>query len=217
MVEAVGDWIQTPTASLRQLGTSVLTGPFGTQLSASEYIDGGVPVVNPVHIRRGRIEPETGVTIPDDVAVRLARHRLRAGDLVLCRKGDVGRAALVEPHADGWICGSDSIAVRPSSRRLASRYLAGILRIDYYRQYLVANSTGAMLANLNESTLLSLRVPKLSLDAQAAAIGRLHKIHEHRDGLATHLTRQIALLKEHRQTLITATTTGEFEIPGASA
>ena len=57
MIDAVGDWRLVRTVSLRQLQTLVVTGPFGTQLAAAEYTSGHVPVVNPVHIQRGRIAP----------------------------------------------------------------------------------------------------------------------------------------------------------------
>jgi type I restriction enzyme S subunit len=216
LLKTAGDWRHVPTVSLRQMGTSVVTGPFGTQLAAAEYVSDGIPVVNPVHIRQGRIVPEQGVTVTEVTARRLSRHRLRPGDLVLGRKGDVGRAALVEVHQSGWICGSDSIAVRPQLDLLSAEFLVGVLRIGYFRQQLVAESTGAMVASVNESALLSFRLPAVPIAAQNEAVRRTHQIHRRREVVVRSLTRQITLLQERRQALITAAVTGELDIAGAA-
>ena len=65
------------------------TGPFGTQLSASEYIEGGVPVINPTHIVGSTIVPNAAVSVTAEKADALSRHDLVAGDIVLGRKGEV--------------------------------------------------------------------------------------------------------------------------------
>ena len=133
------------------------------------------------------------------------------------RKGDVGRAAIVPSHADGWICGSDSIAIRCDSRQLVPDYLAAVLHVDLYRQQLQSNSTGALVASVNEGTLVALRLPDLTVQEQESAIERIAVIRDKRDSLVSRLERQIALLQEHRQALITAAVTGQFEIPGVAA
>ena len=100
LLDAVGDWRTQPSRTLRQYGTNVLTGPFGTVLTASEYVEGGVPLVNPTHIRSGEIVPEPEVTVPEQVAARISRHRLSVGDVVMGRKGDVGRSAIISERED---------------------------------------------------------------------------------------------------------------------
>ncbi|MEU3621054.1 restriction endonuclease subunit S [Amycolatopsis coloradensis] len=216
MLEIAGDWRRCDTVSLRQFGTSVLTGPFGTQLAASEYISGGVPVINPTHIKRGKITPEEIVSVAASAAARLSRHRLSAGDLVMGRKGDVGRTAIVDARADGWLCGSDSIAIRPSPERLIPAYLAMVMSIDIYRQQLMAKSTGATLANVNESTLKDLRVPHRSVVSQEECVRMAEHVNECYERLVSALEQQISLLREHRQALITAAVTGEMKVPGVS-
>jgi type I restriction enzyme, S subunit len=229
MMEVVDDWEQAeglatlgdfrtgPTKTLRQYGVGVLTGPFGTVLSAAEYVDGGVPLINPTHIRRGRLEPELGVSVPQGVADRIKRHKLRPDDVVMGRKGDVGRCAIVPPSAAGWICGSDSIAIRCNREGLRPEYIAGILQLDLYRQQLQRNSTGAMVASVNEGTLLGLRLLDVPPTQQADAVERWNGVIRRRDRLVERLDRQIDLLLEHRQALLTAAVTGDLEVPGVAA
>lgn len=42
-------------AELRHLGVRVTTGPFGTVFAASDYVTGGVPMINPTHISKGEL------------------------------------------------------------------------------------------------------------------------------------------------------------------
>lgn len=217
LLDLVGDWSTDATMTLRQYGTSVLTGPFGSVLSASEYIEGGIPLINPTHIVGGRLVPEAHITVPHSVAQRIRRHRLREGDLVMGRKGDVGRSAIVDAQADGWLCGSDSIAIRCDRSSLVPDYLALALRTAWYRQQLASRSTGATLANVNEPTLLSLRLPARSVDEQLRTVESAKSVLRLRESVAARLERQIELLVEHRQALTTAVVTGELEAPGVAA
>jgi type I restriction enzyme S subunit len=217
LVGLLGDWRAIPTATLRQLRTTVITGPFGTQLAASEYTRGGVPLINPTHISDGRLTPDPEVAVLRDVARRLIRHRLDVGDIVMGRKGDVGRAAVVGPTEAGWICGSDSIAIRTAGERLLPEFLAVALRSDYYRQQLEAQSTGAMVASVSESILLAFRVPNVPIDEQKRIVEAGREAHRSRALIVDLLRGQAERMEEWRQALITAAVTGQLPIPGLAA
>jgi type I restriction enzyme S subunit len=212
LVDGIGDWRAKPSMSIRQAGVTVLTGPFGTVLSADEYVDGGVPLINPTHIKNGTLIPEESVSVPEEVALRISRHRLRVGDLVMGRKGDVGRSALVAQENEGWLCGSDSIAIRCDGSDLDPVFLELLLHIGLYRQQLAKFSTGATLANVNEAVLLSLSVPAHSRPTQAALVEQLTRIRVQTQRGTHLLTRQIHLLAERRQALITTAVAGELDV-----
>lgn len=216
-LDAVGDWRSVPTWSLRQAGADVVTGPFGTQLAASEYIEGGVPVINPTHITStGEIRPDPQSSVPESVANRLARHRVVAGDILLARKGDVGRATIVSADQTGWLCGSDSIAVRTREATLRSHYLVAVLQVHLYRQQLEASSSGAMMASLNEATLLSFRIPRLSTASQDDRVARWADAQSQIRRATMQLAESVSALKERRQALITAAISGQLDIPEAA-
>lgn len=199
--------------SLRQAGVTADTGPFGTQFAASEYAAGGIPMVNPTHIQDGRIEPTEDSTLPLDVAQRLARHAFKLGDIVLGRKGDVGRSALVGRREEGWIAGSDSIILRTTSSRLSPQYLVNLLHLGVIRQQLEASSTGATLANVNESILLAMRVPVPPLSEQQRRASEAQARAAELRRLEGKLEDQLRLLGEHRQALITAAVMGQIDVP----
>lgn len=216
-LDHIGDWRSTRSRTLRQFGATVLTGPFGTVLSADEYVEGGIPLINPTHISRGVITPESHVSVAPEVADRIRRHRLRQGDLVMGRKGDVGKAAVVGAREDGWLCGSDSIAIRCEDGDLRPEYLALALTVDLYRQQLAKHSTGATLMNVNEGILLGLRLPDTSRARQEDVVAASRSVSETRDGLTLRLRSQIELLAERRQAMITSSVTGTHGLEGTAA
>ena len=91
-IEWLGDvpaqWELKP---LFRLAASIQTGPFGSQLHESDYVEGGIPLINPAHIVGNRLVPEDHSAVDEETAVRLSRHQLRAGDVVMGRRGEIGR------------------------------------------------------------------------------------------------------------------------------
>ncbi|HJG62212.1 MAG TPA: hypothetical protein K8W21_04430, partial [Enorma massiliensis] len=64
------------------------TGPFGSSLHKSDYVNEGVPVVNPANIVDGKILP--GKMVSKETRNRLSSYVLRAGNLVIARRGKMG-------------------------------------------------------------------------------------------------------------------------------
>ncbi|MFD5908167.1 restriction endonuclease subunit S [Streptomyces massasporeus] len=87
----------------------------------------GVPVVTPADITDDqRIDQEALRQIPGTIT-GLERFRLRSGDLVIVRLGGVGRVALVDGAADGWVYHSSCIRIRPDLEHVDPVYLAAYL------------------------------------------------------------------------------------------
>jgi type I restriction enzyme S subunit len=84
----------------------IQTGPFGSQLHSYEYVTAGTPVINPSHLVGGRLKPSLSVTICAEKARELSRHMLRPGDIIIARRGELGRCAVVTAAEKGWICGT---------------------------------------------------------------------------------------------------------------
>ncbi len=80
---------------VRDLAESLQTGPFGSQLHADEYMEGGRPVVNPSNMQNAVIVPDDTCTVDRNTVDRLQRHTLECGDIVIARRGQLGRCAIV--------------------------------------------------------------------------------------------------------------------------
>jgi type I restriction enzyme S subunit len=203
--------------TLRHLGCHVQTGPFGSQLHAEEYVEGEWPVVNPMNIGRGGIESVPTMTVSDEKRVELARHVLQPGDIVFGRRGEMGRAGLVEDRHAGWLCGTGSLRLRINGRLLLPGYLALALRTAPARAYFELASVGSTMDNLNSEIVLAFPCPVPPVEAQRDVIDAVAALEQNGQALRDRAVRQIDLLREHRQALITAAVTGELEIPGVAA
>lgn len=206
------DW---ELVDLRWLDVSVQTGPFGSQLHADEYVPGETPVINPAHIQAGELRPTEDSAVDEEVANRLSRHKLEPGDLVLGRRGEMGRVARVPEHGRGWLCGTGSLRLRVSDQRISSAYLAEYLRLLAIKRYLELQSVGSTMDNLNEAILRSVPVALPPRAEQQEILTRLdHRLTQLAD-LTLQLDQQRDLLHERRQALITAAVTGQVDVTAA--
>ena len=161
------DTKNTDTVEISQIVDDIRTGPFGTMLHKSDYISAGVPVINPQHIKNNSIIPGSNVTISDEKAEELNPYKLRYNDIVMGRRGEMGRCAAVTEKEDGWICGTGSIMFRLKDDFDAVFY-AQILSSPDVVHYLEENATGTTMKNLNEEIVKHIPVPYITRKQQSA-------------------------------------------------
>lgn len=149
------------------------TGPFGSALHQSDYVDGGVPVINPMQIVDGKILPTSAMSIAETAARRLSDFRLSEGNIVIGRRGDMGRCAFVQPEQHGWLCGTGSMIIR-TGPSLDAQFIQRILASPPIIAEIENASVGSTMINLNQGTLGNLLVPlpptKLEQEAIAEAL-----------------------------------------------
>lgn len=113
-VEMFGDPISNPNCfkkvSLSDLA-EIKIGPFGSLLHKEDYIKDGHALVNPSHIIDGKIVTDQQLTVSDEKYAELSAYHLQIGDIVLGRRGEMGRCAVVSD--DGLLCGTGSLLIRP--------------------------------------------------------------------------------------------------------
>ncbi len=151
------DRIGWEIASIEEVVLELQTGPFGSALHKSDYQANGTPVVNPASIQGGRIVPIGSMAVGPEALERLSGFRLRAGDIVMARRGEMGRCALITDDAAGWLCGTGSVVLR-MPRAVYGRYFALLLGSPYVKRHLEGSAVGTTMLNLNQRILLSLVV-----------------------------------------------------------
>ncbi len=203
--------------SLGAAADSVQTGPFGSQLHASDYVSGGIPVINPSHMRNSSIEPDPSISISQKKAEELSRHELKPGDIVMARRGEMGRCALVTEIEAGWLCGTGSLRIRPRSGIFVPAYLLLVLNAPGVRDTLSLSSIGATMDNLNAGMVSRLMLPELPFPEQIAIVNFVDKWRTNKDNALDCSRRQIDLLNEYRTRLIADAVTGKLDVREASA
>jgi type I restriction enzyme, S subunit len=165
----------------REGGGFIRTGPFGSQLHQSDYVDdpNGIPVVMPKDMSGGRIDRTTIARINAQTADRLSQHLLAANDVVLSRRGDVGRSAWVFANDLPAFCGTGSMRVHPGTPvSVRAEYLRYFFRSRLSSDYLEGHAVGATMPNLNATIVESLPVPVLPAELQDAAVAVLGALDE---------------------------------------
>jgi type I restriction enzyme, S subunit len=198
-------WTQAPLGELALLKT----GPFGSALHKSDYVAGGTPIVNPMHIVNGRIIPSDSARVGAMVVARLAEFRLIAGDVVLGRRGEMGRCAVVGPLEEGWLCGTGSLIIR-SLGGVHARYLQRYLSSPSVVRHLEGESVGSTMVNLNQSILRDLEVPVPPLSEQKRIAEKLDALLARVDACRERLNRLPSILKRFRQAVLAAAMSGEL-------
>ncbi len=192
---------------LEGLVDDIATGPFGSLLHKSDYEEGGIPLVNPINIEDDAIIPDERKAVSVATAKRLSRYRLKAGDIAVGRRGDIGRCAVVAPEQDGWLCGTGCFVIR-AGRGVAPDFLAHLLRSRPYRMQLVAKAGRATMPSISNKDLAELQVPALSSERQKKALEGFAELSAYSSQVAEVAGRKLAALDELKASLLHQAFTG---------
>ena len=185
------------------------TGPFGSALHKSDYTDDGIPVINPMHVVDGNIEPTRTMTITEKAAKNLSDFRLNAGEILIGRRGDMGRCAVIQAHQTGWLCGTGSMIIR-CEKGADANFLQRVLSSPRAIAAIEDTSVGTTMINLNQGTLIGLTIqfpPEAEQRAIATALSDV-------DALLGGLERLIAKKRDLKQAAMQQLLTGQTRLPG---
>ncbi|ELA6921588.1 restriction endonuclease subunit S [Vibrio parahaemolyticus] len=132
--------------------SEVATGPFGSMINKREYISNGVPLINPSHMINQKIIEDSSISVSDDKAKELNSYRIKPGDILMARRGEMGRCALVTEREHNWLCGTGSFVLK-FQEEIYRPYILLLFQTSWVRAYLGGNSVGSTMINLNHTIL----------------------------------------------------------------
>ena len=148
-VEMFGDPIENPYSwdkvPLGELA-DIKIGPFGSLLHKEDYISNAHALVNPSHIIDGKISIDMNLTVSDDKYNELCAYHLSVGDVVLGRRGEMGRCAVISEN--GLLCGTGSMIIRTNGR-LTADFIQKILSFPSFKKAIEDMAVGQTMPNLN--------------------------------------------------------------------
>ena len=206
----IAEWGEAP---LKYLARSVTVGIVVTP--AAWYAEAGIPALRGQNVKPGRIVLDDLVHLTHEGHALHRKSELRSGDVVVVRTGQAGAAAVVPPRVAGANC-VDLIIVRPGPSADA-KFLEHVLNSDWTQKHVEQHSVGTIQSHFNVSAMKAVPVPSAPIRRQREVVASLGKLTARVDSTVARLYRQIDLLAEHRQALITAAVTGQLKVPGVAA
>ena len=165
-IELFGDPISNPhgfdKVDLSELA-DIKIGPFGSLLHKEDYIEGGYALLNPSHIIDGKIAPDSKLTVSREKYEELSAYRLKAGDVVMGRRGEMGRCAVVP--CDGYLCGTGSLLIRTKGDVTAD-YIQKIISFPSFKKAIEDMAVGQTMPNLNVPIVSRFQIIKPPIEVQ---------------------------------------------------
>lgn len=148
-VEMFGDPVSNPynweKFSLGELA-EIKIGPFGSLLHKEDYVQNNHALINPSHIIDGKVFADMKLTVSDEKYKELHAYQLFAGDVVMGRRGEMGRCAVVTEN--GLLCGTGSMIIRTNGR-LKADYIQKIISFPSFKKTIEDMAVGQTMPNLN--------------------------------------------------------------------
>ncbi|MDO8772057.1 MAG: restriction endonuclease subunit S [Burkholderiaceae bacterium] len=189
----------------------ISTGPFGSALHSSDYISGGVAVINPTHIVDNNVVPDQEVTVSKEMAEKLGTYRLSENDIVVGRRGEMGRCAVISRDVN-WLCGTGCLMITPEIGKVLPEFLQLVISSRASRDWLSLESVGTTMDNLNSEILGRLPCFVPSIQDQLSRLHEAQREIEALDKLCECVKAEIELLKELRSSTITDAVLGRIDV-----
>lgn len=167
-VELFGDPVSNPhrysKVPLSELA-DIKIGPFGSLLHKEDYVANGHALVNPSHIVDGKISVDDELTVSDEKFRELSAYHLQVGDVVMGRRGEMGRCAVVQ--TGGLLCGTGSLLIRTKGEVTAD-YLQKIISFPSFKKAIEDMAVGQTMPNLNVPIVSRFQIIQPPIEVQKA-------------------------------------------------
>lgn len=148
------------------------TGPFGSMLHKSDYVESGIPLINPTNIKDNGINYSTCMMISQKKYQELSHYTLSKNDIILARRGDLSKCGIVQ-NSELQICGTGCFFMKLLSINNLFFKLVYISKTS--QAYLLQDSIGQTMDNLNQKLLEKLPIPLPPLAEQKEIVARVEQ------------------------------------------
>lgn len=158
--------------------SEIITGPFGSQLHQSDYVEQGIPVVMPQDIDNRKVNYASINYVSNEDAIRLERYKTIINDILYARRGDVEKHAFIKEKDNGVLCGTGCLRVRITTSEVEPEFISFFLNREETRKWLVAHAVGTNMPNLNTDILSDVPIAYPLLEEQRKIVQVLNSLDE---------------------------------------
>jgi type I restriction enzyme S subunit len=187
----------------------VRVGPFGSSLHKNDYISGGTPLVNPIHMKDGQVVPAVDFSVNQEKLNELRSYVLKEGDIVFARRGEIGRCALITDKEDGYLCGTGSLFVR-FLRKTNSKFMIALFNSPFVKEQLLSKATGATMLNINSTSVENLELDMPTDKEQESILSCIDDLNKRCNTLQENYQKTLTLCDDLKQSLLRKAFNGEL-------
>lgn len=158
--------------------SEIITGPFGSQLHQSDYVEQGIPVVMPQDIDNRKVNYASINYVSNEDAIRLERYKTIINDILYARRGDVEKHAFIKEKDNGVLCGTGCLRVRITTSEVEPEFISFFLNREETRKWLVTHAVGTNMPNLNTDILSDVPITYPLLEEQRKIVQVLNSLDE---------------------------------------
>lgn len=158
--------------------SEIITGPFGSQLHQSDYVEQGIPVVMPQDIDNRKVNYASINYVSNEDAIRLERYKTIINDILYARRGDVEKHAFIKEKDNGVLCGTGCLRVRITTSEVEPEFISFFLNREETRKWLVTHAVGTNMPNLNTDILSDVPIAYPLLEGQRRIVQVLNSLDE---------------------------------------
>jgi type I restriction enzyme S subunit len=188
---------------------AIRTGPFGSQLLHSEFVDDGIPVLGIDNVVQNRFAWGERRHITRHKFNELSRYQVRPGDILITIMGTCGRCAIVPNDIPTAINSKHICCITLDRQKCLPEFLhAYFLYHSDATSFLSKRAKGSIMAGLNMGIIKELPIQLPPIEQQLTVINRIATIEQELQNLAFNYRRKLAALDELKKSLLHEAFTG---------
>ena len=187
--------------TIGEIATTMRTGPFGSQLLHSEFVESGVAVLGIDNVVQNKFVWARPRYITESKFSQLERYRVVAGDVLITIMGTCGRCAIVPDDVPVAINTKHLCCIRLDQSRCIPMYLqATLLRHPEVLYRLGVHERGAVMPGLNMQLIRDLEIPLPPLAVQRRFEAEMRSVSDQQQTMTESLEQLDALFAslQHR-------------------